>query len=195
MIDPHLAQVDPEIAALVAAEEKREFEKIRLIPSENYASRAVLEATGSIFTNKYSEGYAGKRYYEGQQCVDPLEQLAIARAKALFGADHANVQPYSGSPANLAVYFAFVKPGDTVMGMGLPAGGHLTHGWNVSITGSYFRAVQYGVRKDTHRVDLEEVRELARKERPKLMFCGGTAIPRTIDFAGFSEIAKEVGAL
>src|SRR5207253_2778278 len=113
----------------------------------------------------------------------------------LFGADHANVQPYSGSPANLAIYFAFLKPGDTVMGMGLPAGGHLTHGWNVSITGSYFKSVQYGVRKDTHRIDLDEVRELARKERPKLMFAGGTAIPRTIDFAAFAEIAREVGAV
>jgi glycine hydroxymethyltransferase len=119
----------------------------------------------------------------------------MARAKALFGADHANVQPYSGSPANLAVYFAFCKPGDTVMGLGLPAGGHLTHGWNVSITGSYFRSVQYGVRRDTHRVDLDEVRELARKEKPKLLFCGGTAIPRTIEFDGFASIAREVGAL
>ncbi|HEU4611895.1 MAG TPA: serine hydroxymethyltransferase, partial [Kofleriaceae bacterium] len=121
--------------------------------------------------------------------------LCADRAKAVFGVDHANPQPYSGSPANLAVYFAFLKPGETVMGMGLPAGGHLTHGWNVSITGSYFRPVQYGVRRDTHRVDFDEVRELARKEKPKLMFCGGTAIPRTIDFAAFGEIAKEVGAI
>ena len=143
----------------VAGEERREFEKIRLIPSENYASRAVLEATGSVFTNKYSEGYAGKRYYEGQQCVDPLEQLAIARAKALFGADHANVQPYSGSPANLAVYFALLKPGDTVMGMALPHGGHLTHGWNVSITGTFFRSVQYGVQ---HRDRADRLRPGAR---------------------------------
>src|SRR5436305_9710719 len=117
------------------------------------------------------------------------------RAKALFGADHANVQPYSGSPANLAVYFAFLKPGDTVMGMALPAGGHLTHGWNVSITGSYFKSVQYGVRRDTHRVDMDEVRELARKEKPRLIFCGGTAIPRTIEFPAFAEIARDVGAL
>ncbi len=183
MIDPHLAQVDPEIAALVAAEERRQFEKIRLIPSENYVSRAVLEATGSVFTNKYSEGYPGKRYYEGQQYVDPVEQLAIARAKALFGADHANVQPYSGSPANLAVYFAFCKPGDTIMGMALPHGGHLTHGWNVSITGAFFRSVQYGVARRRGSSTTNEVRELARKERPKLIFAGATAYPRIIDFA------------
>jgi len=190
-----LAAVDPEIAELIAAEERRQRDKVRLIASENYVSGAVLAATGSVLTNKYSEGYPGKRYYEGQQYIDRVEQLCIDRAKALFHADHANVQPYSGSPANLAIYFAFLKPGDTVMGMGLPAGGHLTHGWNVSITGSYFRAVQYGVRKDTHRIDLDEVRDLARKERPKLLFAGGTAIPRTIDFAAFAEIAKEVGAV
>jgi glycine hydroxymethyltransferase len=190
-----LAAVDPEIADAIAAEERRQRDKVRLIASENYASGAVLAATGSILTNKYSEGYAGKRYYEGQQNIDVIETLAIDRAKALFGADHANVQPYSGSPANLAVYFAFMKPGDTVMGMGLPAGGHLTHGWGVSITGSYFRAVQYGVRRDTHRVDLDEVRALAKAEKPKLLFAGGTAIPRTIEFAAFGEIAKEVGAI
>jgi glycine hydroxymethyltransferase len=190
-----IADVDPEIAELITAEEKRQRDSIRLIASENYVSGAVLAATGSVLTNKYSEGYPGKRYYEGQKYIDQVEQLCIDRAKALFGVDHANPQPYSGSPANLAVYFAFLKPGDTVMGMGLPAGGHLTHGWNVSITGSYFRAVQYGVRKDTHRIDMDEVRELARKEKPKLMYCGGTAIPRTIDFAAFGEIAKEVGAL
>jgi glycine hydroxymethyltransferase len=190
-----LSTVDPEIAELIAAEERRQRDKIRLIASENYVSGAVLAATGSILTNKYSEGYPGKRYYEGQQYIDQVEQLCIDRAKALFGADHANVQPYSGSPANLAVYLAFVKPGETVMGMGLPAGGHLTHGWGVSATGTWFRAVQYGVRKDTHRIDFDEVRELARKERPKLLWAGGTAIPRTIDFATFGEIAKEVGAV
>jgi len=194
MIDAHLAQVDPDVAALVAAEERREFEKIRLIPSENYVSRAVLEATGSVFTNKYSEGYAGKRYYEGQQCVDPLEQLAIQRAKSLFGADHANVQPYSGSPANLAVYFALLKPGDTVMGMSLPHGGHLTHGWNVSITGTFFRSVQYGVQIDTGLIDYGQVRELAVKERPKLIIAGATAYPRIIDFPAMRAIADEVGA-
>jgi glycine hydroxymethyltransferase len=187
--------VDPELAALLAAEENLQRDTIRLIASENYVSSAVLAATGSVLTNKYSEGYPTKRYYEGQQYIDRIEQLCIDRAKALFGAEHANVQPYSGSPANLAVYFAFCKPGDTVMGLGLPAGGHLTHGWNVSISGSYFRAVQYGVRPDTHRIDLDEVRALAHKEKPRLLFAGGTAIPRTIDFAAFAEIAREVGAI
>ncbi len=187
--------VDPELADLLAAEEDLQRDTIRLIASENYVSAAVLAATGSVLTNKYSEGYPTKRYYEGQQNIDRIEQLCIDRAKALFGADHANVQPYSGSPANLAVYLAFCKPGDTVMGLGLPAGGHLTHGWNVSISGMFFRAVQYGVRKDTHRIDLDEVRALALKERPRLMFAGGTAIPRTIDFAAYAEIAREVGAI
>src|SRR5215470_14250905 len=190
-----IADVDPEIGELIAAEERRQRDSIRLIASENYVSGAVLAATGSVLTNKYSEGYPGKRYYEGQQYIDPLEQLCIDRAKTLFGADHANVQPYSGSPANLAVYLAYVKPGDTVMGMALPAGGHLTHGWNVSATGAWFRAVQYGVRRDDHRIDLDEVRDLARRERPRLLFAGGTAIPRTIDFAAFAENAREVGAV
>ncbi len=192
---PHLAAADPELAALVEGEAKRQFEKVRLIASENYVSTAVLEATGTVLTNKYSEGYPGKRYYEGQQFIDKVESLAIERAKAVFGVDHANVQTYSGSPANLAVYLALANPGDTVMGMGLPAGGHLTHGWNVSATGKWFRAVQYGVRKDTGRVDMDEVRELAVAERPKLIFCGGTAIPRTIDFPAFAEIAREVDAV
>ena len=190
-----LSAVDPEVADLIAAEERRQRDKIRLIASENYVSGAVLAATGSVLTNKYSEGYPGKRYYEGQQIIDQIEQLCIARAKSLFGADHANVQPYSGSPANLAVYLAFVRPGDTVMGMSLPAGGHLTHGWNVSATGTWFRAVQYGVRRDDHRIDFDEVRELARKERPRLLFAGGTAIPRVIDFGAFAQIAREVGAV
>src|SRR3954468_19062808 len=190
-----LHTVDPEIAELIAAEERRQRDKIRLIASENYVSGAVLAATGSVLTNKYSEGYPGKRYYEGQQYIDRVEQLCIDRAKALFGAEHANVQPYSGSPANLAVFLAFVKPGETVMGMSLPAGGHLTHGWNVSATGTWFRAVQYGVRRTDQRIDLDEVRDLARKERPRLLFAGGTAIPRTIDFAAYAEIAKEVGAV
>ncbi|HEX5116619.1 MAG TPA: serine hydroxymethyltransferase [Pseudonocardiaceae bacterium] len=192
---PHLAAQDPEVERLVEAETRRQFEKIRLIPSENYVSAAVLEATGTVLTNKYSEGYAGRRYYEGQQVVDPIETLAMDRAKALFGVDHANVQPYSGSPANLAVYLAFLKPGDTVMGMSLPHGGHLTHGWSVSATGTWFRSVQYHVRKDTGRVDLDEVRDLALAERPKLIFCGGTAIPRIIDFPAFAAIAREVGAV
>jgi glycine hydroxymethyltransferase len=185
---------DPEIASLIEAEERRERDKIRLIPSENYVSHAVLAATGSVLTNKYSEGYTGKRYYEGQQLVDPIETLAIERAKSLFDAEHANVQPYSGSPCNLAVYLAFLQPGDTVMGMALPAGGHLTHGWGVSVTGKWFRAVQYGVRRDTGTIDYDEVRDLARKEKPKLIWAGGTAVPRIIDFEVFGEIAREVGA-
>ncbi|HET6612927.1 MAG TPA: serine hydroxymethyltransferase [Kofleriaceae bacterium] len=190
-----LSAHDPEIAQLIAAEATRQREKIRLIASENYVSEAVMAATGSVLTNKYSEGYPGKRYYEGQENIDAIERLAIDRATSLFGADHANVQPYSGSPANLAVYLAFLQPGDTVMGMALPAGGHLTHGWGVSITGKFFRAVQYGVRKDTGRVDMDEVRDLARRERPKLLWAGGTAIPRQIDFAAYAEIAREVGAI
>ncbi|XVQ07887.1 serine hydroxymethyltransferase [Spirillospora sp. CA-255316] len=192
---PHLADQDPELAGLVEAEARRQFEKIRLIASENYVSPAVLEATGSVLTNKYSEGYAGRRYYEGQQNIDPIELLAVERAKALFGVEHANVQPYSGSPANLAVYMAFLQPGDTVMGLSLPMGGHLTHGWSVSATGKWFNPVRYEVRADTGRVDMDEVRDLALKERPKLIWCGGTAIPRTIDFAAFAEIAREAGAV
>jgi glycine hydroxymethyltransferase len=192
---PHVAGSDPEVADLIQAEARRQFEKLRLIPSENYVSVAVLEASGTVLTNKYSEGYPGRRYYEGQQYIDPLERLAVERAQILFGVDHANVQPYSGSPANLAVYLAFMQPGDTVMGMALPMGGHLTHGWSVSATGKWFNAVQYGVRADTGRVDLDEVRDLARRERPKLIFCGGTAIPRIIDFPAFAEIAREVGAV
>jgi glycine hydroxymethyltransferase len=194
LVDEPLSVTDPKVLELVRAEERRQADKIRLIPSENYVSRAVLQATGSVFTNKYSEGYAGKRYYEGQQFVDPLETLAQERACSLFGADHANVQPYSGSPANLAVYFAFLKPGDKVMGLALPMGGHLTHGWNVSITGRYFQSVQYGVRKDTGRIDLDEVRDLARRERPQLLWAGGTAYSRLWDFAAMAEIAREVGA-
>ncbi|MGD0525524.1 MAG: serine hydroxymethyltransferase [Polyangiaceae bacterium] len=193
--DPALAESDPTIARLIADENRREHDKVRLIASENYASRAVMEATGSVLTNKYSEGYAHKRYYEGQQIVDQVEELAIGRLKALFGAEHVNVQPYSGSPANLAVYFAFCQPGDTIMGLGLAAGGHLTHGHSVSITGKYFKSIQYGVRKDDHRIDLDQVRDLAREHKPKLLWCGTTAYPRTLDFAAFRAIADEVGAL
>jgi len=192
---PHLSQTDPEVARLIEAEAQRQHDKLRMIPSENYVSTAVLEATGTVLTNKYSEGYAGKRYYEGQQLIDPLESLAKRRAEELFGVDHANVQPYSGSPANLAVYLAFLSPGDTVMGMALPMGGHLTHGWSVSATGKWFHSVQYSVRRETGRVDMDEVRDLARKERPKIIFCGGTAIPRIVDFPAFAEVAREVGAI
>jgi glycine hydroxymethyltransferase len=192
---PSLTQTDWQLAELIQREAERQHDKLRMIPSENYVSRAVLEATGTVLTNKYSEGYAGRRYYEGQQLVDPIERLAIDRARALFGVDHANVQPYSGSPANLAVYLAFAQPGDTVMGMSLPMGGHLTHGWSVSATGKWFRPVRYDVGRETGRVDLDQVRDLARRERPKLIFCGGTAIPRIIDFPAFAEIAREVGAI
>ncbi|MEO8797179.1 MAG: serine hydroxymethyltransferase, partial [Polyangiaceae bacterium] len=197
-----LSAADPEIAKLIAEENAREASTIRLIASENYASRAVMEATGSCLTNKYSEGYAKKRYYEGQQTIDQVEELAIARLKKLFGTSpglprdmtdeiHVNVQPYSGSPANLAVYLAFCSPGDTIMGLGLPAGGHLTHGHSVSITGKYFKSVPYGVKKIDHRIDMDEVRALAKEHKPKLIWAGTTAYPRTLDFPAFRAIADE----
>src|ERR1700727_3098331 len=192
---PQIDAEDPEVAGLIHDEARRQHEKFRLIPSENYVSLAVLEAGGRVLTNKYSEGYPGRRYYEGQQLIDPIESIAQERAQALFGADHANVQPYSGSPANLAVYLAFAKPGDTILGMSLSAGGHLTHGSPASVTGKWFRPVHYGVRKEDGRVDLDEVRELALKERPKIIICGGTAIPRTIDYPAFAAIAAAVGAV
>ena len=203
MPDPDLATADPEIAQLIASENRREHESLRLIASENYASRAVMEATGSCLTNKYSEGYPHKRYYEGQEVIDKVEELAKARVGRLFAASggldpadlHVNVQPYSGSPANLAVYLAFCKAGDTIMGLGLPAGGHLTHGWTVSITGKYFKSIPYGVKKSDHRIDMDEVRALAKEHRPKLLWCGTTAYPRTLDFKAFREIADEVGAI
>lgn len=189
-----VAAVDPEIAALIRQEDERQRSVMRLIPSENYASAAVMAATGSSLTNKYSEGYPGRRYYQGQGIIDQVENLAISRAKAVFGADHANVQPYSGSPANLAVYQALLNPGDTIVSMSLPHGGHLTHGWKVTISGRFFNAVQYGVRKEDHRIDFDEVARLAREHRPKLIICGASAYPRTIDFPRFAEIAREVGA-
>lgn len=192
---PSLRATDPEIADLILAEERRQRDKVRLIPSENYVSYAVLAATGSVLTNKYSEGYPGRRYYEGQQLIDPIETIAVERAKALFGADHANVQPYSGTPCNLAVYLAFLNPGDTVMAISLPSGGHLSHGHGVSISGRWFRAVQYEVRKDTGRIDYDQVRDLAKSERPKLIWAGGTAIPRVIEFDVFAEIAREIDAI
>ena len=192
---PRIDAEDPEIAGLIHDEARRQHDKFRLIPSENYVSVAVLEACGTVLTNKYSEGYPGRRYYEGQQLIDPIETIAARRAEALFGADHANVQPYSGSPANLAVYLAFAKPGDTILAMSLSAGGHLTHGSPASVTGKWFRPVHYGVRRETGRVDLDDVRDLALKERPKIIICGGTAIPRTIDYPAFAAIAGEVGAV
>jgi glycine hydroxymethyltransferase len=189
-----LSKTDPAIFELVKSEERRQFDTVRLIPSENYVSQAVLDATGTVLTNKYSEGYAGARYYEGQENIDKVESLAVERAKALFGADHANVQPYSGSPANLAAYMALIKPGDKVMGMSLPHGGHLTHGWKVSITGKYFEAVQYTVDKETQRLNYDDIREMAMRERPQLIIAGATAYPRLIDFEAFGSIARDAGA-
>ena len=189
-----LQQVDPEVAELIREEERYQAETIRLIPSENYASAAVIEASGSVLTNKYSEGYPGKRYYEGQRYIDRLETLVQERAERLFGVEHANVQPYSGSPANLAAYYALLEPGDTIMGMSLPHGGHLTHGWNVNFSARFYRAVQYTVDSKTHLIDYDQVRELARKERPKIIVAGATAYPREFDFKVFGEIAREVGA-
>jgi len=190
-----LRDTDAAIYELIKQEDRRQFESIRLIASENYTSAAVLAATGSSLANKYSEGYPGKRYYEGQEFIDQIESLAIERACSLFGAAHANVQPYSGSPANQAVYHALLECGDTVMGLGLPFGGHLTHGWKVNFSGMQYHAVQYEVDRSTHLVDLNRVEELARKERPKLIICGGTAYPRIWDFAGFRQIADAVDAV
>ena len=189
-----LRATDPEICELTRLATKRQYVVIRPIPSENYASAAVMEATGSILNNKYSEGYPGRRYYEGQDYIDQVETLAIERAKALFGMQHANVQPYSGSPANQAVYLALAKPGEPVMGLGLPFGGHLTHGWGVNFSGIHYHAAQYEVDPETHRVDLNRVESLAKRTRPKLIFCGGTAYPRVWDYAGFAQIASAVGA-
>jgi glycine hydroxymethyltransferase len=192
---PALRATDAAIYELIKQEDLRQFESVRLIASENYTSAAVLEATGSSLANKYSEGYPGKRYYEGQEFIDQIESIAIERAKSLFGAAHANVQPYSGSPANQAVYLALLETGDTVMGLGLPFGGHLTHGWKVNFSGKQYRAVQYDVDPETHRIDLNRVEELAKKARPKMIICGGTAYPRIWDFGGFREIADSVGAV
>jgi len=161
-----LKRTDPEIFDLIKQEERYEIDSVRMIPSENYVSKAVLEATGSVLTNKYSEGYPGRRYYEGQRYIDQIEELAVNRAKALFKVDHANVQPYSGSPANVAVYLALLKPGDTIMGLALPHGGHLTHGWPVSITGMFWKSAQYEVDRESHLIDFDKVRAMARKERP-----------------------------
>jgi glycine hydroxymethyltransferase len=191
----YLSTSDPEIYALVQQEEQRQSDKLRLIASENYVSRAVLEATGSVLTNKYSEGYAGKRYYEGQQIIDQVELLAIARAKEVFAAEHVNVQPYSGSPANIAVYLAFLNPGDTILGMALPHGGHLTHGASVSISGRYFNAQSYQLDRETGLLNYATIREMAMTLRPKLLIAGHSAYPRILDFAKFREIADEAGAL
>jgi len=189
-----LEQYDPQIYELMRQEAARQSGSIRLIPSENYVSKAVMLASGSCLTNKYAEGYPGKRYYEGQQVTDLIERMAQERVKKIFKADHANVQPYSGSIANWAAYLALIKPGDTLMGLSLPHGGHLTHGWKVSVTSRIFNSVQYTVNPDTGRLDYDQIEELAKKHRPKIIISGATAYPREIDFEIFGQIAKDVGA-
>jgi glycine hydroxymethyltransferase len=190
-----LSQVDPTVAAIIEDERTRQIESLEMIASENYASAAVLEATGSVFTNKYAEGYPGKRYYAGNQHSDRLEQLAIDRAKELFGADHANVQPTSGAEANMAAYHAFVEPGDTIMGMELSQGGHLTHGSPVNFSGRLYNFVPYTVDREHESIDMAAVKQLALEAKPKIIVAGATAYPRAIDFAAFGEIAKAAGAL
>jgi glycine hydroxymethyltransferase len=189
-----LSDTDPEVAKALRAEAQRQNRNLELIASENFVSEAVLEATGSVLTNKYAEGYPGRRYYGGCEVVDVVEDLAIARAKELFGAEHVNVQPHSGAQANMAVYFTVLKPGETVLGPNLSHGGHLTAGSPVNYSGKFYTIVAYGVRKDTERIDLDQVRDLARQHRPKLIIAGGSAFPRSIDFAPFGDIAREVGA-
>ncbi|MDD5459775.1 MAG: serine hydroxymethyltransferase [Phycisphaerae bacterium] len=189
-----LEQYDPLIYELIRQEAARQSGCVRLIPSENYVSKAVMLATGSCLTNKYAEGYPGKRYYEGQQVTDLIETTAQNRAKAVFKADHANVQPYSGSVANLAALLSLANPGDTIMGLALPHGGHLTHGWKVSVTGKIFNSVQYSVNPDTGRFDYDQIADLAKKYKPKVIISGATAYPRQIDFKIFGQIAKDIGA-
>lgn len=189
-----LKTIDPEIAKIIELEKKRQNECLEMIPSESFPSKAVLEALGSVMNNKYSEGYPGKRYYGGNQFIDMSEQLAIDRAKKLFGAEHVNVQPYSGSPANMEVYVALLKFGDKAMGMNLAMGGHLTHGHPVNFSGKAYKFVQYGVEKETGRINMDDVRKIAEKEKPKIIISGATAYPREFDFKAFHEIAQEVGA-
>lgn len=190
----HLVTEDPELYAAIEREERRQRENLELIASENYASRAVREASASVLTNKYAEGYPGKRYYGGCQFVDIAEQLAIDRAKSLFGAAHANVQPHAGAQANMAVFMAILQPGDTILGLKIDHGGHLTHGTKVSFSGKIYNAAAYGVRRDTELIDYDEVRALAREHKPKLIIAGASAYPRTMDYGPFVEIAREVGA-
>ncbi len=190
-----LKAFDPEIEQLIQQETHRQTDKIRLIASENYVSQAILDATGSVLTNKYSEGYPNKRYYEGQQYIDQIEEIAIERAKELFGAEHANVQPYSGSPANLAVYLAFLKPGDTILGLALSHGGHLTHGSKVSISGKYFNVVPYELDRETGLLNYEQIERLALQHKPKIIVAGHSAYPRELDFEQFRSIADKAGAL
>jgi len=187
-----LRERDPDVYRILQRERERQREGVELIPSENYVSEAVLDAMGTIFTNKYSEGYPGRRYYGGNEHVDEIERLAQERAKALFRVPHANVQPYSGSPANLAVYLAACQPGDPIMGQNLPDGGHLTHGWKVSATGTYYRSIPYHVKSDGY-IDFDEVWRLAREHRPRLIWCGATAYVREFPFEKFAEVADEVG--
>jgi len=189
-----LEQYDPQICELIRQEAALQSGSIRLIPSENYVSKAVMLASGSCLTNKYAEGYPGRRYYEGQQVTDLIERIAQERAKKLFKADHANVQPYSGSVANLAAYAALINPGDTIMGMSLSHGGHLTHGWKVSLTSKFYNSVPYPVNTETGRLDFDQIEELAKKHRPKIIISGATAYPREIDFEIFGQIAKKVDA-
>jgi glycine hydroxymethyltransferase len=189
-----LKRTDPDIARAIDDETRRQGEGLELIASENFVSPAVMEAMGSPLTNKYAEGYPGKRYYGGCEFVDVAEQLAIDRAKMLFHAEHANVQPHSGAQANMAVFFAFVKPGDTVLGMSLSNGGHLTHGSPVNFSGFLYHAAAYGVREDTGRIDMDQVRDLARQHKPKMIIAGFSAYSRTLDFVAFADIAREVGA-
>lgn len=190
----HLKPTDPEIYDAIRKETEREQSKILLIASENYASSAVFEAQGSVFTNKYAEGYPGRRYYGGCEYADAIEKLAVSRAKEIFGAEHVNVQPHSGSQANMAVFFAYLKPGDTILGMNLSHGGHLSHGAPVNFTGMLYNVVSYGVDKETGRIDMDEVRSLARQHKPKMIIVGASAYSRVIDFRAFSDIAKESGA-
>lgn len=190
-----LSAFDPEVAHAIDLEKGRQQNKLELIASENFVSKAVLEAQGSVLTNKYAEGYPGKRYYGGCEYVDVVERLAIERAKELFGADHVNVQPHSGAQANTAVYFALLQPGDTIMGMNLSHGGHLTHGSPVNISGKYFKIIAYGVDETTHRIDYDKVREMALEQKPKMLVAGASAYSRIIDFARLGEIAREAGAL
>ncbi len=190
-----LSTTDPDVFAAIGRELERQKHSIELIPSENTTSRAVMEAQGSVLTNKYAEGYPGKRYYGGCEFVDQVEDLAIGRLKELFAAEHANVQPHSGSQANMAVYFAALSPGDTILGMNLSHGGHLTHGSPVNFSGLLYKVVSYGVRQDNHRIDYDEVRKLALESKPKMIIAGASAYSREIDFAAFAAIAKEAGAL
>jgi glycine hydroxymethyltransferase len=190
-----IEQVDPDIAGLIRKDLERQNTHIHLIASENFASPAVMAASGSVFTNKYAEGYPGRRYYEGCQVVDEMEQVAIDRAKELFGAEYANVQAHSGAQANMAAYFSVIDPGDTVLGMRLDQGGHLTHGSPVNFTGLYYNFVAYGVDPDTEIIDMDEVRLLAKEHQPKILLAGYSAYSRTLDYQGFRDIADEVGAL